>query len=1316
VNKSQGATAGAIVLAGILLHPFSGLSPQTSAANTAAASSSTNIQADANTGADGPWIASCNYWAPSRVNPEPPDASSISVDFASESGQIDSRVRASAATEEPCPGGQDRWGIPAPSGNVKPEITTIIALVPDPLHAHMSLDFDRSVDALLQAGADNGYIASHYWIPWKSPGSTSASPGAAETEHEHAREREPGLIVLKGARNPLGYSNAIYLFLVSDTPVLGENGSQLDLALRYEGHLQKLAAANTPSEIAAPIASPGIEVALSRAKDKRLAIIGPNTSGGAASLLAGIQHAIAERKNGNTDYPDFDRVEIAGETTTTQANSLLNPPNGVQGVKIGYTSFAGDAEFVKNTLLQSIHDSGHDTSRVALLIESGTAFGALESLSAPDLFHVVDPKNSYPPPLVIQFPHGISLLRNAHKEDQGQSGGPPAAPSPYLHLSLQDSSADDSVTHFSQQTPLSQEAQLMGIARQLKRNHIEFISISASNILDEFFLAKFLHRAVPDARLVSTGGGDLLYEHDTDDVPFVGTLALGPYNLIGSTPSNPGGPLHTFPSSSIEALYNAASYTLWKGAGDPDLADYRSIFHRSADPKDPIHPSLWVSVIGRDGYYPVGILSDCAAGSNARVLPSLARDDKEPNACAHQCTSLTNAERFKVTPSLWWFGICCFILGACIIHTACLRFANIWSPFTRDLAIDNNDEPRRRTVYVHIGTAMLFCMAVVAAYPIFPALRICWPGNAAIVLAVLTLLAGLAVLVSSWLKIRHYAFRRSTAGSRSKIRLPRWTQTEFYPLFHGIALAASIVIPALWIWICERDYSGGLHSYAGLFFSYRCLNPVSGVSAVPPILLLLFSWYWWSVIQTWRLRFSETSRPRLPGKLPGDRFPMYVSDDQLAACKGPTHAALYDNITCLLITKQVLSRFLPKVRDWKINVLLFALYLVLFALCLFGMHIETVGRIFWTHGYWWPTPLEFLVEVLLFPLLMVSLTGWLRMILIWGSLRRGLLIPLEQQPIRFAFSRLNRDGWMSMMRQGDLHERWREMARSIESMRQIVHSPDVIQAIAEVDRSSLANAYTKLEADVQSLINLVAADEAGRKHMFRPSRHQSRRAAPSDLCAEDLPTPLDGKEVEGMCQIEQDFADFAKLLLQYVLVPYWSEKRTGFVEAEELELVTARSWQVRRQPDTRDLHADPVHDIPSYIRIAEEFVAIRYVSLIRTVLVNLRRLMTFIWGAFVLSIVAWNSYPFLPREWIDAAFTALLFILGTGMVWVFAQMHRDAILSRVTKTQSNELGIDFYFRVATFGALPLLTWLAYQFPSIGNSVFKFLQPGLAVVK
>jgi hypothetical protein len=90
--------------------------------------------------------------------------------------------------------------------------------------------------------------------------------------------------------------------------------------------------------------------------------------------------------------------------------------------------------------------------------------------------------------------------------------------------------------------------------------------------------------------------------------------------------------------------------------------------------------------------------------------------------------------------------------------------------------------------------------------------------------------------------------------------------------------------------------------------------------------------------------------------------------------------------------------------------------------------------------------------------------------------------------------------------------------------------------------------------------------------------------------------------------------------------------------------------------------------------------------------------------------------PLPATRLIDWCFTILLVMLGLGFVWVFAQMHRNAILSRITDTKPNELGWEFYLRIITFGAIPVLTWLAYQFPQIGGGLYKVLQPGLQVVK
>jgi hypothetical protein len=60
----------------------------------------------------------------------------------------------------------------------------------------------------------------------------------------------------------------------------------------------------------------------------------------------------------------------------------------------------------------------------------------------------------------------------------------------------------------------------------------------------------------------------------------------------------------------------------------------------------------------------------------------------------------------------------------------------------------------------------------------------------------------------------------------------------------------------------------------------------------------------------------------------------------------------------------------------------------------------------------------------------------------------------------------------------------------------------------------------------------------------------------------------------------------------------------------------------------------------------------------------------------------------------------------------FAQMDRDAILSRLSGTEPGKLDRDFYYRVVSYGALPLLALLASQFPSIGRFLFSWLQPGL----
>jgi len=61
-------------------------------------------------------------------------------------------------------------------------------------------------------------------------------------------------------------------------------------------------------------------------------------------------------------------------------------------------------------------------------------------------------------------------------------------------------------------------------------------------------------------------------------------------------------------------------------------------------------------------------------------------------------------------------------------------------------------------------------------------------------------------------------------------------------------------------------------------------------------------------------------------------------------------------------------------------------------------------------------------------------------------------------------------------------------------------------------------------------------------------------------------------------------------------------------------------------------------------------------------------------------------------------------------------MHRDATLSHVTNTKPGELGIDFWFKILSFGIAPLFGLLTTVFPEITDFVFSWLQPGLQSIK
>ncbi len=136
------------------------------------------------------------------------------------------------------------------------------------------------------------------------------------------------------------------------------------------------------------------------------------------------------------------------------------------------------------------------------------------------------------------YPRDISTLRAAYQTkslfDVGSSPQPEETQRRNLPTDLADPSGrvHDSIrTYGGGQTPLAQEASLMEIVAALRELHARFILLRSSNTLDQLFLANFLRRSYPDARIVIVGS-DLMFIRERGSTGLSGAMTLSTYPLF----------------------------------------------------------------------------------------------------------------------------------------------------------------------------------------------------------------------------------------------------------------------------------------------------------------------------------------------------------------------------------------------------------------------------------------------------------------------------------------------------------------------------------------------------------------------------------------------------------------------------------------------------------------------------------------------------------------------------------------------------------------------------------------------------------------
>ena len=501
-------------------------------------------------------------------------------------------------------------------GNEKGKILFVLASVPDPVHTHLGLTFDRVVDAIQVAASQDSFLPYSHYLPWPDP----EHPVPADAEVTVSSE--PGLLILRQAEGT-GRFEYLVVFLVSDVPTRG---------LSREAFLD--------AKNAIDMLSPD---------QKTIWLAGPSFSGSVASLADLANH-----------------LDVAS-CIQAFSGSVTNPPKDLPA-ETGHCKpqlhlFQTKEPLAMKEFVAGIKSFGYKPEQIALLSEEGTKYGNLGSPAKQDSTQpATQPTedDGLSGILLFSFPREISKLRNAYAAEASQPSDDGTAQG--LPIQWQDTKSPqtDDLPDYGPQTPNSQQAVLANISTALRVHGIKVLGIIATNPLDTAFLLRSLKQSAHDVRFILRDP-DLLYLRTPDIGTLNGTLLLSNYPLIPENQDWSSGEselpsssehepdtdhLVTFASASQEGEYNAFIALLEKAlAAFGQTAKFRRLewnwpsgtpvsekslvgpegkapCSSQPDSGDPM-PPLWLATIGTAGHFPLAILCQDLSVQSKLHLDSL---------------------------------------------------------------------------------------------------------------------------------------------------------------------------------------------------------------------------------------------------------------------------------------------------------------------------------------------------------------------------------------------------------------------------------------------------------------------------------------------------------------------------------------------------------------------------------------------------------------------------------------------------------------------------------------------------------------------
>ena len=1173
----------------------------------------------------------------------------------------------------------------------------VVALVPDPVHTHLALIFDRAIDTIQEALQDDGYTFDRAVVPWDQE--THSEPDDYELRwnarwYQEGREHLPGVMLFRPSGDSGGPKDPLAVMLVGETPTDGIRAEQF---LNAISQIRQ----RTPTK---------------KTNELKLRILGPTFSGSLASL----------KKLLTCGKPPCFRSATIFSGTVSGRKAVDDFRNQQESVNATFDTFQEtDAvmleRFIEFIVGTSYGSHNYNLRDIAELSEDETTYGMGDwqgnrpIRQPPDSVYCGESREdskkserpwmaeilSYIPPFTVAappcsvlrlyFPREISQLRAAYQDNSGPANGTQDLPVQSLPHNFGVTGADDdTVASFSQkQTPLSQEAVLLSIVAELRKHAIQFVVLRATDPLDLLFLSHYLRAAYPQGRIV-TLGADMLFPREVEDTSLHGILALSTYSVSPSANHQfyqlmRSGAERMFPSPFEIGTYNALHSLMTaevfqvhckapgpvteNGCADRLWIPRKETPTRISKKETPTEllyliqygwreggkfdkynaPPVRLSALGHDGYWPVANLGPFEKEKTATLLPQIVVSGPPQMVPVRQFSP--DPAPVEV-PNSWLaievvaHSLAC---GFCLL----LWFASVVSP-SPQLA---QFAPTRAGTRVWLIAAMGFFLILVQLILLWPFVHgtldwnIIHARRFEAILATGMFLVFLITLIDVLERSGLFdtAARRRRAKRRKRPNLGNAAAIAVF-------VVASILLPSYAlkpdkcsvltkpedVRVCEnRTGPEDTHvreNRAGIrhFETLRAMQLTSGLSPILPIFFLLAAGLWWAshISSGWVL--LDGRRPRLPsGNL-----------------NHPRVAAIGEDAKT---TKTLLKALRPG----------FSSVAHYFALAGIGL-----GLLLLKGGV---TPLRTIEHwkyerSQLSPFLIIAWAGiigtTLRLWTIWFRSHQ-LLLALDSLPLRRAFQRLEGFSWKPIWKlggNGTWDEYRRILAREMEALDSALNTVPLLDGFRQK--------INRHRRQMRTWYRIATSF----KHPFSLDWAVRRKA--------------EQRLIEHFIKFQRGVSSAAGAALNY---------------AEE-------SWSDEKEEPKRRAGQETAADLR--VRACERFVSLVYVSFLLMVLARMRTLIVAIGGMYILILLAMTLYPFEPKAYTQGFLAATLIYIVAVVGLVFAQIHRDATLSHITDTKPGELGVDFWLRMASFVALPLFSLFASQFPEIGRFFYSWLQPAL----